>query len=156
MWCSVRWTHSNKLYDGVIIMRFEGKTDLERESIAIKKFLSIFNGSAEKLGPHDIDYKIFDKDGNAICYAEVKGRLYNIEDAYPLPIAARKLVKLSDKDLSGIVIWACNDGIIFGDPSKLKGTVRYGGRTPRPGSANDQEIMIYYSKQDNLKWKTIS
>lgn len=135
-------------------MRFEGKTDLERESKAIKKFLSIFNGSAEKLGPHDIDYKIFDNDGNAICYAEVKGRIRDMKDAYPLPIAARKLVKLSDKELEGVIIWACNDGIIYGQPSKLKGTVRYAGRTPRPGASNDQEIMIYYSKQDNLKWKT--
>ena len=105
-------------------MRFEGKTDLERESKAIKKFLSIFNGSAEKLGPYDIDYKIFDNQGNAICYVEVKGRLYNIEDAYPLPIAARKLVKLVDKDLVGVIVWACRDGIIYGQPSKLKGTVR--------------------------------
>ena len=135
-------------------MRFESKKDLDRESKAIKKFLSAFNGSAIKLGPHDIDYKIFDNDGNAICYAEVKGRIRYMKDAYPLPIAARKLVKLADKELEGVIIWACNDGIIYGQPSKLKGTVRYAGRIPRPGAANDQEIMIYYSKQDNLKWKT--
>jgi hypothetical protein len=135
-------------------MRFEGKTDLERESKAIKKFLSIFNGSAEKLGPHDVDYKILDENKKPICYAEVKGRIRDMKDAYPLPIAARKLVKLADKELEGVIIWACNDGIIYGQPSKLKGAVRYGGRTPRPGAANDQEIMIYYDKQDNLKWKT--
>ncbi len=139
------------MYDGIVTMRFEGKTDLERESKAIKKFLSIFNGSAEKLGPYDIDYKIFDNQGNAICYVEVKGRLYNMEDAYPLPIAARKLVKLVDKDLVGVIVWACRDGIIYGQPSKLKGTVRYAGRTPRPGAANDQEIMVYYDKQKELK-----
>ncbi len=139
------------MYDGIVTMRFEGKTDLERESKAIKKFLSIFNGSAEKLGPYDIDYKIFDNQGNAICYVEVKGRLYNMEDAYPLPIAARKLVKLVDKDLVGVIVWACRDGIIYGQPSKLKGTVRYAGRTPRPGAANDQEIMVYYDKQKEVK-----
>lgn len=142
------------MYDGVITMRFEGKTDLERESKAINKFLSIFNGSAEKLGPHDVDYKILDENKKPICYAEVKGRIRDMKDAYPLPIAARKLVKLADKELEGVIIWACNDGIIYGQPSKLKGAVRYGGRTPRPGAANDQEIMIYYDKQDNLKWKT--
>jgi len=134
--------------------RFESKKDLDRESKAIKKFLSAFNGSAIKLGPHDIDYKILDNDGNAICYAEVKGRIRDMKDAYPLPIAARKLVKLVDKELEGVIIWACNDGIIYGQPSKLKGTVRYAGRTPRPGAANDQEIIVYYDKQDNLKWKT--
>ena len=156
MRCSDWWTYSYKLPNGAMTIRFESNKDLDREKNAINAFLGSFNLSAKKLGPHDIDYKIFDNDGKAICYVEVKGRLRDIEDAYPLPIAARKLVKLSDKDLAGIVIWACNDGIIFGDPSKLKGTVRYGGRTPRPGSANDQEIMIYYSKQDNLKWRTIS
>jgi len=93
--------------------RFESKKDLDRESKAIKKFLSAFNGSAIKLGPHDIDYKIFDNDGNAICYAEVKGRIRDMKDAYPLPIAARKLVKLADKELEGVIIWACNDGIIY-------------------------------------------
>ena len=136
--------------------RFESNKDLQREKNAIDAFLGSFNLSAKKLGPHDIDYEIFNNVGKAICYAEVKGRLRDIKDAYPLPIAARKLVKLSDKDLAGIVIWACNDGIIFGDPSTLKGDVRYGGRSPRPGAANDREIMVYYSEQENLKWKTIS
>lgn len=136
--------------------RFESNKDLDREKNAINALLKSFNLSAEKLGPYDIDYKIFNNVGKAIFYAEVKGRLRPIKDAYPLPIAARKLVKLSDKDLTGIVIWACNDGIIFGDPSLLKGDVRYGGRSPRPEAANDREIMIYYSKQENLKWIPIS
>jgi hypothetical protein len=133
-------------------IRFESKKDLDRESQAIEKFIKLINGSAKKLGPNDVDYKVFDKNNNPICYVEVKGRLRDIESAYPLPIAARKLIKLADKDLDGIIIWACNDGIIFGQPSKLKGSVRYGGRTPRPGSTNDQEIMIYYDKQLNLKY----
>ena len=136
--------------------RFESNKDLQREKNAIDAFLGLFNLSANKLGPHDIDYEIFNNVGKAICYAEVKGRLRDIKDAYPLPMAARKLVKLSDKDLAGIVIWACNDGIIFGDPSTLKGDVRYGGRSPRPGAANDREIMVYYSEQENLKWEAIS
>ena len=74
-----------------------------------------------------------------------------MKDAYPLPIAARKLVKLADKELQSVIIWACNDGIIYGQPSKLTGTVRYGGRALRPGAANDQEIMVYYDKQKELK-----
>ena len=78
--------------------RFESKKDLDRESKAIKKFLSIFNGSAIKLGPHDVDYKILDENKKIICYAEVKGRIRDMKDAYPLPIAARKLVKLAEKN----------------------------------------------------------
>ena len=63
--------------------RFESNKDLQREKNAIDAFLGLFNLSANKLGPHDIDYEIFNNVG-------------------------------------------------------------------------DREIMVYYSEQENLKWKTIS
>ena len=79
---------------------FETEQDLIREKKAIELFVSIFNGSYKKLDPFDVDYKIFDKDNNLIAYAEVKGRIRSMRDAYPLPIAARKVVKLMDKRLN--------------------------------------------------------
>ena len=95
---------------------------------------------------------IFDKDNNLIAYAEVKGRIRSIRDAYPLPMAIRKLVKLNDKRITGVVIWACDDGIIYGKIDKIYGDIRWGGRPSREGAVNDQELMAYYDKQENLRY----
>jgi hypothetical protein len=133
-------------------MIFEKEEDLKREQKAITLFVNTFGGSFKKLDPLDIDYKIFDKDGNLIAYAEVKGRIKTMRDAYPLPVAAKKVVKLTDKRLIPVMIWACEDGIIYGKVNKLKGEIKWGGRTPRENSYNDQELMVYYDKQKELKY----
>lgn len=131
---------------------FETETDLVREKKAIELFVSIFGGSYKKLDPLDIDYKVFDKDKNLIAYAEVKGRIRTMKTAYPLPIAARKLVKLIDKRIVPVIIWACDDGIIYGRADKLLGQIKWGGRPPRDGAVNDSELMAYYDKQKELKY----
>jgi hypothetical protein len=131
---------------------FETEEDRLREQKAINRFVSLFEGSYEKLGIHDVDYKIFDKNKKLIAYTEVKGRLRNISIAYPLPIAARKLVKLMDKRLNPVVIWACDDGIIYAKVKDIVGTARFGGRAKREGSSNDEELMIYYDKQKAFKY----
>ena len=131
---------------------FETETDLIREKKAIELFVSIFGGSFKKLDPHDIDYKVFDKYKNLIAYAEVKGRIRTIRGAYPLPISAKKLVKLIDKRLAPVLIWACEDGIIYGKANKLQGEIKWGGRPPRDGAVNDAEMMVYYDKQKELKY----
>jgi len=133
-------------------MTFETEEDLRREKKAIETFVNTFGGSYKKLDPHDIDYKIFDKKGELIAYAEVKGRIRTMNAAYPLPIAVRKISKLSDKRLNPLVVWACEDGIIYGKVNKLKGEIKWGGRTPRDNSFNDSELMIYYDKQKELKY----
>jgi len=133
-------------------MTFETEVDLIREKKAIELFVSIFGGSYKKLDPHDIDYKVFDKDKNLIAYAEVKGRIRTMKTAYPLPVSARKLVKLIDKRLAPVLIWACDDGIIYGKANKLQGEIKWGGRPPRDGSFNDAEMMVYFDKQKELKY----
>jgi len=134
------------------MMIFEKEQDLVREQKAITTFVNTFGGSFKKLDQFDIDYKVFDKEGNLIAYAEVKGRIRTMHNAYPLPIAARKVVKLADKRLNPVMIWSCEDGIIYGKINKLKGQIAWGGRTPREGSTNDAELMIYYEKQKELKY----
>ena len=133
-------------------MTFETEQDLKREHKAITTFVNTFGGSFQKLDPNDIDYKVFDKGGKLIAYAEVKGRIRTMHNAYPLPVAARKLVKLTDKRLTPVVIWACEDGIIYGKADKLKGEIKWGGRPPRDNSFNDDELMVYYEKQKSLKY----
>lgn len=133
-------------------MRFETDKDLVREKQAIQKFVDRFGGSFKKLDPNDVDYRVYDKNKNLIAYAEVKGRYRAISEAYPLPIAARKVVKLCDKRLNPVVIWACDDGIIYGKPNEIQGEVKWGGRKPRKGSYNDQELMLYYPKQEGTRY----
>ena len=133
-------------------MTFETEQDLIREKKAIETFVNIFGGSFKKLDPNDIDYKVFDKEGNLIAYAEVKGRIRTMRGAYPLPVAAKKIVKLVDKRLTPVVIWACEDGIIYGKANKLKGEIKWGGRAPRENSVNDAELIVYYDKQKDLKY----
>jgi len=133
-------------------MTFETEEDLKREHRAITTFVNTFKGSFKKLDPHDIDYKVFDKDGKLIAYVEVKGRIRTMHNAYPLPVAARKIIKLTDKRLAPVIIWACEDGIIYGKVDKLKGEIKWGGRAPRDNSFNDAELMVYYEKQKALKY----
>lgn len=131
---------------------FETEEDLKRERRAIEVFVNTFGGSYKKLDPMDVDYRIFDKDNNLIAYAEVKGRIRLISNAYPLPVAARKVVKLVDKRITPVMIWACEDGIIYGKADKLVGTLRWGGKKPREGAVNDLELMVYYDKQKEFKY----
>ena len=131
---------------------FETDQDLIREKKAIEIFVKVFDGSFKKLDPYDVDYKVFDKEKNLIAYAEVKGRIKTIRDAYPLPISVKKLIKLIDKRLVPVIIWACEDGIIYGKADKLIGQIKWGGRAPREGSSNDNELMAYYDKQKEFKY----
>lgn len=133
-------------------MTFETDQDIIREKKAIERFIKIFDGSFKKLDPSDVDYKVFDKDATLIAYVEVKGRIKTIREAYPLPISVRKLIKLIDKRLNPVIIWACEDGIIYGRADKLVGQVKWGGRAPREGSSNDAELMAYYDKQKEFKY----
>jgi hypothetical protein len=133
-------------------MIFETDTDRIREERAIKSFTAAFGGSYQKLGDMDIDYKVFDKDGSLLAYVEVKGRIRMMYDAYPLPVSVKKLVKLMDKRLTPVMIWACEDGIIYGRLENLVGEIKFGGRKVRENAHNDQELMAYFDKQKALKY----
>lgn len=133
-------------------MRFESATDLAREKKAIEVFVSLFGGRYTKLDPNDVDYKVFDRDGNLIAYVEVKGRIRTLRDAFPLPISVKKIIKLVEKRLNPVVIWACEDGVIYAKVRDIRGDIMWGGRTPREGASNDEEMMAYYDKQDNFRY----
>ena len=130
-------------------VRFENKKDLEREYKAISLFCNTFGYTFKKLGKHEIDYIVY-KDGNFVSYVEVKGRIKTINECYPLPVAIRKLLKMSDKKKQSVMLWACLDGIVFSRLEKLKGEIKTGGRKPREGASNDIEIMAYYERSNNL------
>jgi len=131
---------------------FETNEDLVREQKAVEAFVALFSGSYKKLDPFDIDYKIFDKNNTLVAYAEVKGCSKPMHMAFPLPVSVKKLTKLIDKRLRPVIIWACPDGIIYSDVTKIQGTISYGGRKPRVGSSSDLELMAYYDKQKEFKY----
>ena len=129
-------------------MRFETNKDLQNELDAITLYCEVFNSSFEKLGENDIDYRVTKP--NRIQHIEVKGRNRKIENAFPLPIAARKVVKICDKKTKSIMVWNCFDGLIICDLSQVKSSGMIGGRKPRLGASNDQEYMLYFEKQSNF------
>jgi hypothetical protein len=133
-------------------MTFETEQDLAREKRAIELFVSIFKGSYKKLDPLDIDYKVFDKSGALIAYAEVKGLTNTLYNAFPLSVPAKKVVKLVDKRLASVLIWACEDGIVYGKVDKLIGHVKWGANSPHLHASNPKELMIYYDRQKEFKY----
>lgn len=117
----------------------------EREQKAITTFVNTFGGSFKKLDPQDVDYKVFDKQGNLIAYAEVKSVVKTMRNAYPLSVPVKKIVKLIDKRLPPVAIWCCEDGIIYGKANKLRGEVIY-------DNSSLLELIVYYDKQKEFKY----
>ena len=128
-------------------VRFERPADIERENKAMRTIASQYNWQYKKLGAYDVDFYI-----KGIGYLEVKGRNRNIDDAFPLPLARRKYDKLMEKPLNKIIVWSCFNGLIYADLTKLTFTERTGGRTPRNGSTNDIESMLYIPQQECLTY----
>lgn len=123
-------------------MQLPHNEQLRREKRAIDLFVNMFSGSYQKLDQNDIDYKVFDSSGQLIAYAEVGSRVRTMRDAYPLPISAKKMIKLTDKRLNPVVIWSCEDGIIYAKIKGLTGTVQW----------EDDEFVMYFDKQKQFKY----
>jgi hypothetical protein len=123
-------------------MQLQQNEELRREKRAIDCFVNMFSGSYQKLDPNDIDYKVFDSENKLIAYAEVSSRIKTIRDAYPLSVSAKKLLKLSDKRLNPVLIWACEDGIIYSKVKGLSGEIVW----------EDEDFMVYFDKQKTMKY----
>lgn len=117
---------------------------------SIDALSSVFNFTYQALDPMDVDYKLF-KDGIVSAYAEVVQRNRNIRNAYPLFISARKLMKLIDKRITGYIIWACDDGIIYAKADELVGEIKW-GELPPPENINNMDMVIFYEKQKPMRY----
>jgi hypothetical protein len=122
--------------------------DIAIKEKAMNTFVNTFGGSFKKLDPLDVDYKIFNKDHALIAYAVVVPVPRMIKDSYPIPVEAKKAVKLIDKRLAPVIIWACENGIIYGKANKIRGDVKWSKITTNDTS----ELIIYYDKQKELKY----
>lgn len=111
------------------------------EAKAIETYVKLFDGSFTKLDPNDIDYKVYNRDGELISYVEVVNRYKILRLAYPLPILAKKMVKLVDKRLNPIILWSCEDGIMYTKATDVVGEIKWGGYTP---IVTPKELIIYF------------
>jgi hypothetical protein len=124
----------------------------EKKNKAIETFTKTFGGKFEKLSATDIDYKIFDSNKSPIAYTEIIVRNRTIKDAYPLPIYASRLVKLVEKRLNPVIIWSCEDGLIYGKVKDIYGEIKWGGLPPHSESNKHNELICYFSKQRCFKY----
>ena len=130
----------------------KSEEELGREQKAIKTFVAVFGGSFKKLDPLDVDYKVFDKEGRLIAYVEVTERFKTLKQAFPLSVAATKIAKLIEKRLNPVLVWSCEDGIIYGKAFSLMGEIKRGGFPPRSDLSGNCELMVYYEAQKPLKY----
>lgn len=124
----------------------------EKKQKAIQTFTKTFGGNFEKLSPTDIDYKVYDSNKVPIAYAEIVIRNRPIRDAYPLPIYASRLVKLVEKRLNPVIIWACEDGLIYGKVKDIYGEIKWGGLPPHPESNKHNELICFFGRQKQCKY----
>ena len=118
---------------------------------AIETFISTFGGSYHAQTKGDVDYKI-SKDGELIAYMEVAIRNKTIATAYPLIVPAARIVKLADKRLNPVLMWACDDGIIYARLKDVEAQIKWGSILPHLDLAEHGELMCYYAKQKHFKY----
>jgi len=125
---------------------FETNEDLAREHSTIGAFCKKYKTEFTKMPQWDIDY-IVHKNGRAECFVEVKNYTSKYGDYERQMISMLKLGKLiaCSKYLPTILLmkWACGT-IGWIRIEKITGVIKWGGRKPREGAANDQEFLIYY------------
>jgi hypothetical protein len=118
---------------------------------AISELCRILSLTPERLGRYDVDYRLT-KNGVAHAYAEVKIVDGVMKNAFPLKMSAKKLVKLMDKRLSGVAVWACKDGVIYANAKKADGVFRWGESGNANHKFNDNEFMVYFNKSNIFRY----
>ena len=119
----------------------------EKQQKAIDTFVKIFKGSHQAVSNNQ--YKIFYSKKTLIAYAIVEVSHNLIYKAYPLIINTHTLSGLVKKRLSPVVIWCCDDGIIYGKVTQMYGQIKWGKDIPH--SVNT-DLMCYYEKQKAFKY----
>jgi hypothetical protein len=119
----------------------------ERVDKAVGIFVDKFGGSFKKMAPDGVDYRIYNTEGTMVSYAQTAVIPRRIINAYPLPILAGKVQKLCDKRLNPVIIWVCEDGIIYAKVNHIEGRLFWG-----ESSRGGQDLIVEYGKQDAMKY----
>tara|TARA_R110000823_G_scaffold177249_3_gene309842 strand:- start:266 stop:661 length:396 start_codon:yes stop_codon:yes gene_type:complete len=125
--------------------------DLDKKKKAARTFVNMFGGSFVALSISDTDFKIFDSKKKLISYAEV----VTVNDVYDsstdLIIKIQRLLRLSNKRLNPVIIWAFNDGIVYSKVTKLEGLIKWGSPNGKPSLPSTMELIAYYKQNKNFK-----
>ena len=123
----------------------------KRKHKAIETFIATFGGSYQLIKNSDVEYKLI-RDGQVMAYAEITPRMRNVSDAYPLIIPTTRIVKLAEKRLNPLLIWACDDGLIYARLKDVECQTKWGSFLPHLDLAEHGELMCYYTKQKHFKY----
>ena len=108
----------------------------------IQSFVNKFNGSFKQLSPGDVDYKIFDKNGKLISYAQVEEQK---DLSQPFVIKAERIVRLFNKRLNGVVIFGNEQESYYGKIEGLTGEV-----SSAKSFYSFNELVISYNDKSNF------
>lgn len=129
-------------------VRFESQNDIENELKVMN--LICPDGQFKKLGENDLDFLVYDL-GNGqkigLCYIEIKCYNANHDDYPTTMVSCIKYRKMMEKSLPTFLFIQWNDKLVYINSKKISGENRVGGRKPRKGSTNDQEMMIFVSNE---------
>jgi hypothetical protein len=117
------------------------KTGMAR--MAMDTFVATFGGHYQVSSESELVYKIFNGAGKHISYAKVIVKSGLIRTSEVLSISASQLGRLIDKRLNPVIIWVCDDGIIYAKPHRIQGTI---------GHVIDGEVTASYNRQGSMKY----
>jgi hypothetical protein len=127
--------------------------DLDKKKKAARTFVNMFGGSFVALSISDTDFKIFDSKKKLIAYAEV----IIIDDFYDISsnliVKIQSLLRLSNKRLNPVVIWAFNDGIVYSKVTKIEGLIKWGSPKGKPSLPSTMELIADYKQNKNFKYE---
>lgn len=129
-------------------VRFETEADLQREREVIEVFAKATNSTYVKLGDNEIDFKM-ERGGKVVAYVEVKTYTADVKDYDTQVIAIKKLTKMQVYDKIAPCFWVmrfAGGEILYIRVKDVAGYTKWGGRKPREGSTNDQELLLYCKK----------
>lgn len=115
---------------------------LKRKEQAVKKLCDVFGMSYLKLGPLECDFKLLSDASVPIGYAQVVEVDGMIRYSYPLSISIQELSLLKSKVMNPIIIWACDDGILYTKIKDTYGTFRW----------YNNDLHLFFTKQKNIKF----
>lgn len=120
--------------------------EMDYKKKAIEKYCSFFNLKYEKLVVTDCDYKL-NKEMSPYGYAQVIKVNSVIRMAYPLHVPVVDLSKVILKFLNPILIWSCDDGILYASIKDIYGTFRW---TENQGIGDGMFMFLF--KQKGVKY----
>lgn len=132
-------------------MNIESEGDLSVKQKAIQVFVSKFKGSFEKLSSNDVDYKVYDSNGDLISYADIIVCEEYFQDSTEISLSMKKLIKLSDKRLNPVMIWAFKNCIAYCKTKFIVGHAVWIKKIDIPEIYSPEELYLILDNKQKIK-----